>query len=77
MRCVNAHNVVCCVSVGNVRSLFDLSENEVVPKVRKWSGVWEEGRRRGAVEGGRGRNLEMIRYEENDLAGMNPTGDEE
>ena len=77
MRCVKSHNVVCCVSVGDVRYLFDLSEDKVVPKMRKWSGVWEEGRRRGAEEGGRGRNLEMIRDEENDFAGVNPTGDEE
>ena len=77
MRCMKAHNVVCCVSVGDVRNLFDLSENKVVPKMRKWSGVWKEGRRRGAEEGGRGRNLEMIRDEKDDFAGVNPTGDEE
>ena len=75
--CVNAHNVVCCVGVGDVCNLFDLSETEVVPKVREWSGGWEGGRRGGAVEGGRGRNLEVIRDEKNDLARMNPTRDKE
>ena len=58
--CMEAHNVVRCVGVGDVCNLFDLSENEVMSKVREWSGVWEEGRGKGAEERGGGGNLEMI-----------------
>ena len=77
MWCVNAHNVVCCVGVGDVCNLFDLSETEVVPEVREWGGVREEGGEGAAKKGGRRRNLEVVRDKKNDLSGMNPTGDKE
>ena len=51
-RCVKPHHVVSCVGVGCVRNLCNLRKDEVMSKVREWSGVWKEGRGRGTKEGG-------------------------
>ena len=74
---VYPHKVVCCVGVRYVSNLFGLSETKVVPEVREWGGVREEGGGGGAKKGGRRRNLEVVRDKKNDLSGMNPTGDKE
>ena len=64
------------MGVRDVCNLFDLSETEVVPEVREWGGVREEGGGGGgAKEGGRRRNLEVVRDKKNDLSRVNPTGD--
>ena len=74
---MNLHNAVCCVGMRDVSNPFDLSETEVVPEVREWSGVREEGRGGGAKKGRGRRNLEVIGDKKHDLSGMNPTGDKE
>ena len=65
------------MGVRDVCNLFDLSETEVVPEVIEWGGVRKDGGEGGAKEGGRRRNLEVVRDKKNDLTGMNPTGDKE
>ena len=73
---MDLHNVVCCVGMRDVSNLFDLSETQVVPEVREWSGVREEGRGGGAKKGRGRRNLEVIGDEKKRFLGVDPTGGE-